>query len=268
MAKQASLQLNPDLTPYRRKPYEPENPAPFMVSRSKVDLFMECPRCAYLDLRLGIKRPQTPTFTINNAIDKLFKREFDTHRAAGNAHPLMETYKIDAVPFVHKLMDNWRENFVGVQHHHQPTNLVITGAVDDIWQYPNGELIVVDYKATAKSISPSKVSDLYDSYKRQMEIYQWLLRQNDFEVSNTGYFVYANGRTDVKAFDGKLEFDINLIPYDGDDSWIESELIKLKALLSSDSLPQPGKAFNGGPCDYCSYAEKRTKITLKAIGNQ
>jgi 2-isopropylmalate synthase len=30
-----------------------------------------------------------------------------------------------------------------------------------------------------------------DSYKRQMDVYQWLLRQNGLKVSNTGYFVYC-----------------------------------------------------------------------------
>jgi len=38
-----------------------------------------------------------------------------------------------------------------------------------------------------------------DGYKRQMEIYQWLLRQNGLKVSDTGYFVYCNGKTDRKA---------------------------------------------------------------------
>ena len=36
--------------------------------------------------------------------------------------------------------------------------------------------------------------------KRQMEIYQWLLRKNGFKVSDTGYFVYANGITDARSF--------------------------------------------------------------------
>ena len=64
----------------------------------------------------------------------------------------MKQYGIDAVPFKHEMMDEWRENFKGVRFLHEPTNLLITGAVDDIWQNPTGELIVVDYKATAKTV--------------------------------------------------------------------------------------------------------------------
>jgi len=39
--------------------------------------------------------------------------------------------------------------------------------------------------------------------------------QNGFRVSATGYFVYCNGKTDRHAFDGKLEFDVVLLPYTG-----------------------------------------------------
>ena len=41
------------------------------------------------------------------------------------------------------------------------------------------------------------------------------LRQNGFSVSDTGYFVYANGRADRDGFNGKLEFDMTLIAYTG-----------------------------------------------------
>jgi hypothetical protein len=44
-----------------------------------------------------------------------------------------------------------------------------------------------------------------DDYKKQMEVYHWLLRQNGLNTSNTGYFVYCTGRPDEKAFDEKDE---------------------------------------------------------------
>ena len=50
------------------------------LSRSKIDLFVECPRCFYLDNKLGIKRVQFPAFLLNSAVDALFKKEFDIHR--------------------------------------------------------------------------------------------------------------------------------------------------------------------------------------------
>lgn len=233
---------------------------PLKISRSKIDLFCECPRCAFLDLKLGVKRVSGPSFTLNNAVDELFKREFDINRAAGTTHPLMKEYGIDAVPFQHEQLDAWRDALRrGISTLHEPTNLFVRGGIDDVWVKPDGELIIVDYKATSKKIGPSTEADLYDAYKRQMEIYQWLFRRNDFKVSPTGYFVYANGQSDRKAFDAKLEFDIKLVSYSGNDSWVEPTLYRIREMLDSDEIPPIGTAFGGGPCDYCTYRDNAGK---------
>lgn len=236
---------------------------PFKVSRSKIDLFTECQRCAYLDMKLGVKRPSMPAFTLNNAVDELLKREFDIHRAAASTHPLLQRYGLDAVPLADGRMEEWRDALRrGISYLHSPTNLLIRGGIDDVWVNPAGELIIVDYKATSKKVGPSTEEDLYGSYKRQMEIYQWLFRKNGFAVSPTGYFVYVNGKSDAKAFDGKLEFGVELIPYTGSDTWVEPAIIDLKAMLVSDDIPPVGLAFGGGPCEYCTYRESAGKKLL------
>lgn len=230
--------------------YDPNSKAPFKVSRSKIDMFLSCPCCFYIEARLGVKRPSMAPFTLNVAVDHLLKKEFDVHRADGTAHPLMETYGLKARPFMHEKIDEWRENFVGVQHHHKPTNLLVFGAVDDLWQDDNGNVMVVDYKATAKDGVVDKLEETkwHDQYRRQMEVYQWLVRKNDLKVSDTGYFVYVNGKKDNKAFDGKLEFDVRLIPYTGSDKWVEPTLEKLKECLDGDKIPKPAD-----DCEYCAY---------------
>jgi CRISPR/Cas system-associated exonuclease Cas4 (RecB family) len=181
----------------RSLPYKPGQTAPFKVSRSKIELFMQCPRCFWLDVRLKITRPNSPPFNINKAIDELFKKEFDTYRVSGKPHPLMVEFNVDAIPFQHEQLDTWRETFVGVVAVHKPTNLHVFGGVDDLWVDPSGNVIVVDYKATAKDREVSINSDWQISYKRQVEVYQWLIRQNGLPVSDTAYFVYANGRIDM-----------------------------------------------------------------------
>src|SRR3989339_2098851 len=120
------------------------------LSRSKIDLFLECPRCFYTDNKLGVARPPGFPFNLNSAVDNLLKKEFDIVRKSGDTHPLIEKYGVDAVPAAHAMLDEWRENFKGVQYFHEPTNLIITGAIDDLWQSSKGEYIVVDYKSTSK----------------------------------------------------------------------------------------------------------------------
>lgn len=247
----------------RSLPYKPGQRAPYKVSRSKIELFMQCPRCFWLDVRLKITRPSSPPFNINKAIDELFKKEFDSYRLKGEPHPIMLEYSLQAIPFAHDKLGEWRENFVGVVAIHKPTNLHVFGAVDDLWVNPEGEVIVVDYKATSKDKDVSIDSDWQMSYKRQMEVYQWLLRENGLKVADTGYFVYTNGRLDSEGFNNRLEFKTKLIPYTGNPSWVEPALQKMKACMDSDEMPPVGDHIMGGPCEFCTYARARTELTMR-----
>jgi hypothetical protein len=236
----------PDRNP--RWNYGGEN---WRLSRSKIGLFQECPRCFYIDNKLGTARPPGFPFNLNSAVDTLLKKEFDIHRAGKTTHPLLKAYGLDAIPFSHAHMDVWRENFKGIEYRHAATGFRVSGAIDDIWVNPAGELIIVDYKSTSKEEKIEALDqDWHDGYKHQMEVYQWLFRQSGFAVSDTGYFVYANAGTDKKAFDAKLEFELTLIAYKGDTSWVEPTLIAIKSCLESEELPAPSPS-----CDYCTYRE-------------
>jgi hypothetical protein len=236
--------------------YDHRSNVPFRLSRSKIDLFVNCPRCFYLDRKLGVARPPGYPFSLNSAVDKLLKKEFDIHRAKGTKHPLCEKYGIDAIPLSHENIDEWRDSLRGgITFQIDGSNVVITGGVDDMWINHQGEYIVVDYKATSKETEVTLDADWQIGYKRQMEIYQWLFRKNGFKVSDTGYFVYCNGNTDKEAFDGRLEFDVKIIPYQGDTSWVEGTIFKAIECLKSDNIPD-----SGHDCDYCKYRKAVRKV--------
>jgi CRISPR/Cas system-associated exonuclease Cas4 (RecB family) len=219
------------------------------LSRSKIELYMRCPRCFYLDNKLGVKHVPGYPFNLNSAVDTLLKKEFDSHRMNDTQHPLLEKYGVDAKPVSHDMLDEWRENFMGVKCDHEPTEMTISGAIDDLWINSNDEYIVVDYKSTSKNEVINELNqDWHDGYKRQMDIYQWLLRQNGLKVSNTGYFVYCNGNTEKEAFNEKIEFEVTLIAYEGNDSWIETTLSSIKECLESDEKPQ-----SADECHHCAY---------------
>lgn len=230
--------------------------AKWRLSRSKIDLFIECPRCFYLDNKLGTKRPGMPSFNLNIAVDELFKKEFDVHRAAGTVHPIMKKYGVDAIPLKHEQMDAWRDTFVGIEHRHEPTGLLVCGGVDDLWQKSDGEIIVVDYKATSKA---GRIESLGDSpwekqYQRQLGVYRWLLEQNGFKVSPLGYLVYANASKEEDAFDDKLTFETTLVECETEIDWIEPTLEKIKQTLESEAIPRTGPT-----CEYCPYRESSGK---------
>lgn len=195
---------------------------------------------------------------LNSAVDALLKKEFDAHRTAGKKHALCEQHGIDAVPFAHADIDVWRNSLhAGIQYHHQQTNLIISGGVDDVWITPTGELVIVDYKATSKKSEVTINEDWQIGYKRQMSLYAWLFVMNKFQVHKTGYFVYCNGKTDRDAFDKRLEFDVSLLPYEIDYSWVEESILKLSECLKGDSVPPFSE-----DCDYCTYSQALLSLKL------
>ena len=234
------------------------------LSRSKIDLFTDCSRCFWLEVKHGIRRPSFPPYTINNAIDYLLKQEFDIYRERRTVHPIMKKGGVDAVPFEHPDLSKWRHNFTGIRHEHEPSGFLVFGAVDDVWVAPDGTLFIVDYKATG-----AREHNIYDSYKRQMEIYQWLFRQNNFTVSPVGYFVFARvnkgegfapGAADAlpDGETGILPFHLFLESYSGDDSWIPDTLARAAELLKEEKAPTPSEK-----CEHCAYRKSAAIVSTK-----
>lgn len=224
-----------------------QNGQTFSFSRSKVDLFMKCRHCFYLDRKLGVDTPPGFPFNINAAVDTLLKREFDMHRKNQTIHPLLIKGSLDFIPFDHPEIDIWRENFKGIKCTYN--GYEFSGAVDDVWVTKKGELVIVDYKSTASSEPVVSIDkDYHIGYKRQVEFYQWILHKQGYKVFDTAYFVYCTGDNTKNSFDGLINFNINLISYKGDFSWVEQTLNELIECIESEDVPNPSP-----DCDYCRY---------------
>jgi len=185
----------------------------FKLSRSKIELFCECPKCFILERKFGVTRPSGPPFTLNNAIDALWKKEFDLYRTLQTPHPILFEQGLNIVPFQHESIDDWRNNRRGVKFSHAAAQFLVCGAPDEVCINKDEELAVVDVKAASKASEIDLDADWQISYKRQMEIYQWLLRQNGFKVSKRGYFVYCNGKKDESSSGRSLTFEVYAVIY-------------------------------------------------------
>jgi hypothetical protein len=218
------------------------------ISRTGVEQYMKCPRCFVLQYKHKIRLDSLP-FTLNSAVDNLCKNEFDHYRKLKEPHPMFKDNGIDAIPFDHPKKDGY--NF--------------GGAVDDVWQKPNGELIISDVKSTAKKVFDWDKTwsgwDYPKAYKRQLEIYQWLFRRNGFEVAKEAYLVYFNGLKNEPFFNQELKFELHVIKLECDDSWVEEKLLEAVNLLKSDEFPPPSES-----CDVCSYLKQRWNFSQKAKG--
>lgn len=241
-----------------RKPRVSANGAP-ELSRTALEQFLRCPRCFYLQRRLGVKPPAMVPLTLAVATDALLKNEFDAVRASGTMHPLWLREGLNVRAYVHPEIDTWRSNFKGIRAVHAPTGATISGAIDDVWQHrDSGALHIVDYKSTSKQGTPALDGGFGDSYKRQMEIYQWLFRQAGFEVSATGYFLYVNaskqGGFYGAGLDGTMRFETTLIAYEGDTAWVDEVIAAAVQCFGADVLPA-----SGSDCDACRYYSERSR---------
>ncbi len=252
------------------KLFDKRRDEPFLISRTGIDEFIRCPRTFVLKRKFGIKPPGIPPLTLAIATDHLLKNEFDQLRQKQSSdHWIFKKFNLNVVPFHHPKLDEWRSNFKGIRYFHKPTNMIISGAVDDIWKdCRTGQLLIVDYKSTSKKNDPEIETGWGYTYKRQMEVYQWLFRKNGFDVSDTGYFLYVNGVKGDNTFYngygsnkhlGFMEFKTSLIPYNGNPNWIDSVLIRIKDTLLSETLPEANDNY-----DLNTYYVQRAKIEAEA----
>ncbi len=86
-----------------------------------------------------------------------------------------------------------------------------------------------------------------------MDLYIWIMRRLDFDVSDTGYFLYCDAdRFTEKNFlgesDANMRFKMTILPYTSNQSWIEETLLKIRKILVSKKSPQ-----HNPDCEYGQF---------------
>ena len=255
--------------PRHRGTYNPENIEPYELSRSRIESFVKCPACFYLTQVKGIKFPSIPGFNINEATDVLLKRDFDKFRGAEKTHEFLINMDMGhLIPFQHPNFELWTQSLhfgaEGRMHFvHEASNLKVGGGLDDVWFNKNTEeLHIVDYKSTSQKTDGKEISldDKWkEAYKRQMDLYVWVMRKKGFNVSKIGYFLYCDGDrfsnySFLKHSDANMRFKISLLSYEVKLDWIETTLLDIRECLHMKSCPEHN--------DECEYGD-----FIKAVMN-
>ena len=114
---------------------------------------------------------------------------------------------------------------------------------------------IVDYKSThTENFERLKNFDApyLIGYKRQAEIYAWILSKLGLDIHQTSYFLYVNATLEEETFNNKLDFEYALIPYEMRDfNWVEDTIIEIKNFLETNKIPA---ATND--CELCKYMHK------------
>ncbi len=222
------------------------------ISRANLALMRECPRCFWLYKNKGIKRPQGYPYTLSLAVDYLLKREFDGYRERGILHPVLtdQANLAKAKLFSDsEQLTKWRNNFEGLGYYDQNLNAELFGAIDDVLEFPDGSLAVVDYKS-----SGAKEITVYDDYQMQMDVYTHLLEQLGYKTSRKAYFVFYIVDKN-SGFDGRLPFRGEVREVGTDPSYVYDLFEKAVALVRSDTPPP-----HHSECQYCNWAAHHKEL--------
>jgi RecB family exonuclease len=223
------------------------------LSRSKIELYIECPRCFYFDVVLKKSRPSNFPLNLNNAIDTLMKREFDIYRKEGRPHPIMLKAQLDFMPANHNSLSIWRNvQKGGLEFKNEDNGNTYFGVIDDIWVNSNGQYAIVDYKSTAKQKPVLNIPEWATAYSRQLSFYNYLLKKNGYESCNNGFLVYTTALTGEFRFDDQLKFSTNIISVEIDENWIEPTLHSIESLLNNNNIPEQSES-----CKFCLFAHER-----------
>ena len=262
--------------------FNPENPAPYELSRSRIENYLKCKACFWLEQLHRVKPPEIPSFTINTTTDILLKRDADAVRGRQTL-PLWAAHGLDhLIPFEHEHLEKWTNslhygtNDTYFNTVHAESNIKLGGGLDDVFLNTHtGQIHIVDYKSTAQGTrspikyekKPVSLNDPWKiSYKRQMDMYVWVARQKGFDVSDIGYFVYVDAQhkdingmlTDDNPAVAWMQFDTSIIPYTANTTWVEPTLLEIQEfLVQQTSCPQhTPKDDNYSGCDLGRYANE------------
>jgi len=213
----------------------------FKLSPSTLNLFLECPRCFYKQIKLNQKRPDTIFPSLPSGMDKILKIHFDKHMEKDilpSELKELNNYKL----FKDKeLLTTWRSVFKGLQFLDKESNILLRGSVDNIL-VKGKKLVVLDYKTRGFPLK----EDTHEHYINQMDLYNFLLRKNGYETEDYTYllFYYPNCVND----NGDVVFDTKLVKIATSAKRGEKVFNDAVKVLLKDEIPEANES-----CEFCRY---------------
>ncbi|MCX8159090.1 MAG: PD-(D/E)XK nuclease family protein [Candidatus Pacearchaeota archaeon] len=222
----------------------------YKLSASSLGLMKDCPRCFWLDKNEKWKRPEAIFSSLPNGMDRVLKKHFDVFRDKGKLPPELEKNKeLEGVRLFgdneeqKKLLEIWRNNKKGIVFKDSEGNMLV-GAVDNVLIKGN-KLIILDYKTRGYALK----DDTHEHYRDQLDVYNFLLRENGFETEDYGYLLFYVPEKVLES--GEVVFETKLIKMktnpDNAKKLFEDALKLLKGKCPS--------RHSGEVCEWCYLVE-------------
>jgi len=210
------------------------------LSPSSLNLFLGCPRCFWLYLNKGLKRPSIPVATITTGLDKVIKEYCNIYREKNILPPFLE----GKVPG--KLMRNLpRRGWLDFNDDKMDARL--GGYLDECLELGDNLYAALDHK-TRGSIPEGT----HKAYQFQMDAYTFLLEQNGLPTCKVAYLVYyiPKGVATSKA----IEFEVFPSQVKTDPEYAKQVFYDAVSMLTKP-IPAAHK-----DCEFCKWT---TTINIK-----
>ena len=214
---------------------------PYKLSPSSLNILKECPRCFWLKFNKKISRPSGIFPSLPSGMDKILKIHFDTFMEKGTLPKELRELKGVKLFNDKELLKIWRSNFKGIQYTDKEGN-ILRGAVDNILT-KGKNLIVLDYKTRGFPLK----EDTAAHYQNQMDIYNFLLRKNNYNTEDYAYLLFYH--PDKVNSNGSVTFNTDLIKMPISIKNAENIFEKAIKVLKG-KMPKASK-----DCEYCSWAD-------------
>ncbi len=212
------------------------------LSPSTLNLFLECPKCFWLEKVKGIHRPRGIFPSLPGGMDNLIKKYFDSYRIQGTLPPEIDG-KVEGVLMADlHLLNQWRSWRTGLVYRHPESGAILSGALDDLLVNPSKQIYMpFDYKTRGYALK----EDSSSYYENQLNCYSLMLDANGLKSAGFGYLCYYIP-TDVKE-GGQVKFNVTVKKMK-----VNSQAAKkvFEDALSLIAGPMP-KAHSA--CIYCSW---------------
>lgn len=216
------------------------------LSPSTLNVFLECPKCFWLDQREGISRPRGIFPSLPGGMDGLIKKYFDKYRALGKLPPELEG-KVEAELFLdQELLNQWRNWRSALAFEDPESRAVLSGMLDDLGVAGTGKdklFVPLDYKTRGYDVKEGGE----DYYRNQLNCYGLLLRENGMKPAGYSYLIYYIPKEISEG--GMTRFDV--VPKRVDiNPDVALKVVRDAAALLAGPMPRAHT-----DCAYCVWAK-------------
>src|SRR3989338_6904933 len=215
------------------------------LSPSALNIFLDCPKCFWLEKNRSIKRPRGIFPSLPGGMDSVIKTYFDTYRTK-DAMPPEVKGKLQGKLFSSmSKLEKWRSWLqTELSYEDKTINAALSGALDDCLE-DDGFYIPLDYKTRGSEL----IEDPRKYYQTQLDCYCLILDASGFKTKGIAYLLYY---WPLEVFEeGMMRFKVEPIR-------IETNIDSAKKIFRDAVACLKQEMPSASPnCEYCKFVLAR-----------